>query len=114
MIKDYSTKSFRPFFEKHLDTYAKVLTDQWNSYKPLKECYTELEQEKSNKSKNFKHIHTIIMNLKSWIRGIHHKCSKKHFQELLRRNDTQTKALTSYQMSGLLNKPILFYKKVIF
>jgi hypothetical protein len=83
MLEDYSTNSFRPFFEKHISETAKVLTDKWNSYKPLKDCYKELEQEKSDKGQNFKHIHTIIMNLKSWIRGIHHKCSKKHFQAFL-------------------------------
>jgi hypothetical protein len=38
---------------------------------------------KSEKGKKFPELHTLIMNLKSWLRGIHHKCSEKHMQAYL-------------------------------
>jgi len=81
-IDDYSTESFKPFFKKHIATTAKIMTDKWSSYNPLKNDF-EIEQEKSNKGKNFRHIHTMIMNFKSWLRGLHHKCNKKFFQGYL-------------------------------
>jgi DNA-binding CsgD family transcriptional regulator len=82
-IEDYSSKSFKPFFETHIDKKAMVKTDKWSGYIPLKEAFTNLEQEKSNPGKNFHHIHTLIMNFKGWLRGIHHKCSSKKFQNYL-------------------------------
>lgn len=82
MIEDFSTQSFTPFFETHIAKTAKIMTDKWSSYNPLKKEF-DIEQEKSNKGKNFKHIHTMIMSFKSWLRGLHHKCNKKFFQGYL-------------------------------
>ena len=83
VIEDYSSDSFKPFFEKHIDKQAKVRTDKWRGYMPLKESYKLLEQEESAKGENFPELHTIIMNLKSWLRGIHHHVSKQHVQSYL-------------------------------
>lgn len=82
-IKDYSSDSFKPFFEKHIAKDAKVRTDKWRGYLPLKETYSLLEQEESSKGENFPEMHTMIMSLKSWLRGIHHHCSKEHVQAYL-------------------------------
>lgn len=40
-------------------------------------------QRKSDKGKTFPGVHQQIMNLKGWLRGIHHKCSQKHYQKYL-------------------------------
>ncbi|MFT6870307.1 MAG: hypothetical protein ACJA2L_001567 [Polaribacter sp.] len=38
-IKDYAVKSLTPIFEEHISTSAKIVTDKWRGYQPLKEMY---------------------------------------------------------------------------
>jgi hypothetical protein len=83
VIQDFSASSFRPFFDKHIDTKAKVRTDMWRGYLPLIDTYPLLEQELSDNGSNFEELHVMIMNLKSWLRGIHHHCSAEHLQSYL-------------------------------
>ena len=40
-IDDYSCKSLTTIFEEHINTSAKVFTDKWRGYEPLKEHYTD-------------------------------------------------------------------------
>ncbi len=44
VIPDASAKSLRPLFDDHISKDAKVITDEWNGYKPLKTDYPLLEQ----------------------------------------------------------------------
>ena len=83
VIEDFSSKSFRPFFEKHIDSKAMVRTDMWRGYLPLKDTYLLLEQERSEHGTNFGELHVIIMNFKGWLRGIHHHCSAAQLQGYL-------------------------------
>ena len=39
VIEDASADSFRPFFEKYISKDAKIVTDEWNGYLPLKRLY---------------------------------------------------------------------------
>ena len=71
------------FFEKFIDTDAMVKTDQWTGYSPLKEEYLNMKQLPSDSGKGFPDIHIHIMNLKGWLRGIHHHCNKNHLQGYL-------------------------------
>ena len=82
VIDDASATSFRPFFNKYISKDAKVITDEWNGYKPLKDEYS-IEQRKSDDGKNFPQMHIHIMNIKGWLRGIHHHCSKERMQGYL-------------------------------
>ena len=82
VIEDYSTDSFNPFFEEKISTKATIFTDLWSSYKPLGNEYT-INQEKSNNGESMRLLHTHIMNLKSWARGIHHHISIKHAQSYM-------------------------------
>jgi transposase-like protein len=82
-IKDASSDSFRPFFEKHIDKNAEVVTDEWTGYMPLKSTYKKLKQLPSNKGKSFPELHIHIMNIKIWLRGIHHHCSEERLQGYL-------------------------------
>lgn len=75
VIDDASATSFRPFFHKYISRDAKVVTDEWNGYKPLMNEYS-IEQRKSEDGKNFPQMHIHIMNIKGWLLGIHHHCSK--------------------------------------
>lgn len=82
-IHDFSAKSFSPFFEKHIGKTALVKTDEWTGYKPLKKQYPKLEQIPSASGNGFPDIHIHIMNLKGWLRGIHHHCSEENLQGYL-------------------------------
>lgn len=82
-IEDASAESFKPFFRDHIAKEAHVIADQWNGYKPLKKEYPNLEQVKSDKGKGLPDLHLHIMNIKGWLRGIHHHASKERLQGYL-------------------------------
>ena len=83
VIENASSKVLACFFESYIETSAMVITDQWNGYKPLKKDYPSIIHIPSKNGKNFPDMHVHIMNLKGWLRGIHHHCSKKHLQGYL-------------------------------
>ena len=66
-IKDFSAKSLKKIFERHIDETATITTDEWKGYIPIAQEYI-LEQIPSNDGKNFKALHTMIHQVKSWIR----------------------------------------------
>lgn len=70
------------FMEAHISKNAHIRTDKWRGYLPLKKKYN-IEQIKSAKGENFPQLHNTIMNLKGWLRGVHHKCSARHLQAYL-------------------------------
>lgn len=76
-IDDYSAKSLTPIFEEHISPSAKIMTDKWRGYGPLKVKY-DIEQKFSANGKNFKELHIILMQLKSWLRAIPTHVSKWH------------------------------------
>ena len=59
----------------------KVITDEYPSYDKLVERFPKAKQRKSNTGKGFPILHQQIMNIKGWLRGIHHQCSNKHEQK---------------------------------
>ena len=97
LIADSSANSFRPFFERHIDKDATVKADEWTGYIPLKQEYPNMVQTLSDSGMGFPELHIHIMNIKGWLRGIHHHCSKEHLQGYLdeyhfrynRRNNTE-------------------------
>jgi hypothetical protein len=42
-----------------------------------------MEQKKSKNEKSFPDMHLHFMNVKGWLRGIHHHCSRKRLQGYL-------------------------------
>lgn len=81
-IENYSSQELNKIFEKHISKDAQITTDKWTGYKPLQKTYN-INQVLSENGANFPCIHTLIMNIKSWIRGIHHSISKKHVHHYL-------------------------------
>lgn len=74
VIPNASSEELGGFMEKVIDKEANIKTDGWAGYKPLKEKFENLKQEKSQKKgKNFSLMHRMIMGFKSWMRGIHHQ-----------------------------------------
>jgi hypothetical protein len=82
-IESSSSKEFTPFFDDYISKEAIIITDEWRGYLPLKKTYSGLTQVPSNSGKNFLDLHIHIMNIKGWLRGIHHHCSKEKMQGYL-------------------------------
>ncbi|TFF36393.1 transposase, partial [Mucilaginibacter psychrotolerans] len=51
-------------------------------YLPLGKDWA-ITQEKSNKGAGFPMLHIHIMNIKGWLRGVHHKCETHRLQQYL-------------------------------
>lgn len=66
-IDNYSAKELEKIFEKHISAEATVVTDQWKGYRPLMERYN-ITQVESEHGLNFKALHTMVHQVKSWIR----------------------------------------------
>ena len=66
-IKDFSAKSLSRIFEKHISKEAKITTDNWKGYKPISKDYN-ITQIPSGSGANFKALHTLIHQIKTWIR----------------------------------------------
>lgn len=65
-IEDFSAKSLRTIFDKHIDKSAEIVTDDWKGYRPIKDF--NITQIKSDNGKNFPVLHTMIHQVKSWLR----------------------------------------------
>jgi hypothetical protein len=82
-IEDYSAEEIGQVLEKYVDqSEANIKADCWRAYTTLSKSWN-INQVKSNQGKNFEKLHTVIMNFKGWLRGIHHKCSQEHMQGYL-------------------------------
>lgn len=83
VIENASSKELGGFLKKYVSQDAKIISDEWRGYIPLKAEFKKLEQVVSDDGKNFKDVHIHIMNIKGWVRGIHHHCSKERMQGYL-------------------------------
>lgn len=66
-IEDFSAESLQYIFVSHISREANVTTDKWRGYRPIAKAYN-INQIESNKGMNFKALHTMIHQVKSWIR----------------------------------------------
>jgi transposase-like protein len=82
-IKDYKMSTIKPILESNVSNEAIITTDKFSTYKGLKKSMKNLKTKYSKNGKSFKALHNVIINIKSWIRGIHHKISEFHFQNYL-------------------------------
>lgn len=95
-IDDFSARSLQYIFVNHIDRGAKVTTDKWRGYRPISKVY-DITQIDSNKGLNFKALHTMIHQVKSWIRTTYCWVSdgnlNRYFNEFcFRINRSQSKA----------------------
>lgn len=81
-IPDYSARSLRKMFEKHIDKDAKVTTDKWKGYRPIAKEY-DITQIESDKGANFKALHVMIHQVKSWIRTTYSWVSEHNIDRYL-------------------------------
>ncbi len=66
-IQDFSARLLQYIFVNHISREAKVTTDKWKGYRPITKAFN-IEQIESNGGLNFKALHTMIHQIKSWIR----------------------------------------------
>ena len=99
-IPDFSSKSLRTIFGKHIDRTAYITTDEWKGYRPIKDY--NITQKPSNDGKNFPTLHKIIHQVKSWIRGIYSWVSKFNIDRYL--------AEYSFRINRSQNKDTIFNK----
>jgi len=83
VIEHSSAIELGSFLLKYVSKDADLVSDKWKGYTPLKKEFKKLKQVASEDGKNFKKLHIHIMNIKGWLRGIHHHCSKEHMQNYL-------------------------------
>ena len=66
-IDNYSSKELKKLFVKHISPKAEITTDSWRGYLPLSKDYN-ITQIESDNVLNFKALHTMIHQVKSWLR----------------------------------------------
>jgi transposase-like protein len=103
-IKDFSAKSLLPIFDQHIDKEAQVVTDKWKGYRPITKDYT-IKQISSELGLNFKAIHTMIHQVKSWLRTTYSWVSKRHIERYL--------SEFSYRINRSQNKDTIFNNLII-
>jgi hypothetical protein len=82
IIDDYSSKELSTGIEKMIDANAAVITNEWTAYQNAVGDRYHLAMP-SDKRNSMPEIHSLIFNLKIWIRGTHHKVSGQHLQSHL-------------------------------
>jgi len=117
-IKDFSAKELRPIFDRHISKTAKITTDKWRGYRPIAKEYS-IEQIPSDKGKNFKILHTMIHQVKSWIRTTYSYVSSFHidgyFSEFCYRlNRSRSKKTIFHNLiSRMIISPKLYHNKMV-
>lgn len=102
-IPDYSSKSLRGIFDSHISKSAKVTTDEWTGYRPLAKEY-DITQVPSSNGTNFKQLHHIVHQVKSWVRTTYSWIHKEHTDKYL--------AEYSYRINRSIFKETIFHKLI--
>ena len=95
-INDFSARSLQYIFINNISRDANITTDNWRGYRPIAKAYN-ITQIDSNGGLNFKALHTMIYQIKSWIRTTYSWVSdfniNRYFNEFcFRINRSQSKA----------------------
>jgi transposase-like protein len=102
-IEDYSSKSLRKIFEKHISQTAQVKTDEWKGYRPIQKDYN-IKQTISDTGQNFRQVHIIIHQIKSWLRTNFSWVHKGHIDKYLNEY--------SYRINRSIYKETIFHKLI--
>lgn len=117
-ITDFSAKSLRPIFERHISEEATVTTDEWKGYRPISKTF-KITQIPSEFGLNFKAIHTMIHQVKSWIRTTFSWVSKSNIERYLnefsyRINRSQSKQTIFHNLiKRMVNEDKLYIQNII-
>lgn len=117
-IDDFSAQSLQYIFVNHISRTAKVTTDKWRGYRPIQKAYN-ITQIESNKGLNFKALHTMIHQVKSWIRTTYSWVSdenlNRYFNEFcFRINRSQNKnTIFNNLIAKMVDKNKIYQTKLI-
>ena len=117
-IDDFSAQSLQYIFVNHISRDAKITTDKWRGYRPISKAYN-ITQIESNNGLNFKALHTMIHQVKSWIRTTYSWVSdanlNRYFNEFcFRINRSQSKAtIFNNLITKMVNSDIIYQSKLI-
>lgn len=117
-IDNYSSKELEKIFTKHIDKQARVTTDLWKGYRPLFKDY-DITQIKSDGGFNFKALHTVIHQVKSWIRTTYSWVSEfnidRYFDEFCYRlNRSQSKqSIFNNIIERMMNSDKIYQSKFV-
>ena len=117
-IEDFSAKSLQYIFVNHVSRYAKVTTDKWRGYRPISKVY-DITQIESNSGMNFKALHTMIHQIKSWIRTTYSWVNdfniNRYFNEFCYRiNRSQSKeTIFNNLITKMVKKRKVYHKEII-
>ena len=117
-IEDFSARSLQYIFVNHISRDAKITTDKWRGYRPIAKAYN-ITQIESNSGLNFKTLHTMIHQIKSWIRTTYSWVSNfninRYFNEFcFRINRSQNKAtIFNNLITKMVNKEKVYHKQII-
>lgn len=116
-IEDFSARSLQYIFIKHISRDACVTTDKWKGYRPIAKAYN-ITQIESNNGLNFRALHTMIHQIKSWIRTTYSWVSdfnvNRYFNEFcFRINRSQSKATIFNNLITKMVKANKIYQKQI-
>ncbi|WP_158841845.1 IS1595 family transposase [Polaribacter sp. L3A8] len=117
-IEDFSASSLQYIFVNHISLEAKVITDKWRGYRPIAKAYN-ITQIESNGGMNFKALHTMIHQVKSWIRTTYSWVSdfnlNRYFNEFcFRINRSQSKAtIFNNLITKMVEKEKVEHHKII-
>jgi len=116
-IEDFSARSLQYMFIKHISRDAQITTDKWKGYRPISKAYN-INQIESNNGLNFKALHTMIHQIKSWIRTTYSCVSdfniNRYFNEFcFRINRSQSKSTIFNNLITRMVKAEPVYQKQI-
>jgi len=117
-IDNFSAQSLIKIFDKHIDKKAKVRTDEWKGYRPISKQYN-ITQVPSDRGGNFKALHTMIHQIKSWIRTTYSWVSNfnvdRYYNEFCYRiNRSQTKSsIFNNIIARMVNSDKIYQQNII-
>ena len=117
-LEDFSASSLQYIFVNHISRDAKVITDKWRAYRPIAKAYNTTQIE-SNNGMNFKALHTMIHQVKSWIRTTYSWVSdfniNRYFNEFcFRINRSQSKVtIFNNLITKMVEKEKVSHKQII-
>lgn len=117
-IDDFSARSLQYIFVNHISREAKVITDKWKGYRPIAKAY-DITQIESNNGLNFKALHTMIHQIKAWIRTTYSWVSdfnlNRYFNEFcFRINRSQNKStIFNNLITKMVNSEKVYQRELI-
>lgn len=117
-IDNFSSKELGKIFDNHIDKQGIITTDLWKGYRPLAKQYN-ITQIESNNGVNFKALHTMIHQVKSWLRTTFSWVSDFHTERYLsefcyRLNRSQSKQNIFNNLIGrMVNADKIYQHQII-